>query len=74
MRRCAKPRGIGTSLGEKTGTALKQLHAEAKTAILLVEPDLDFCKELADTFAIMDRRAVVCAGTVVALTDDVVTK
>ena len=32
-------------------------------SILLVEQYLDFCKELADTFAIMDRGAVVCAGT-----------
>ena len=41
-------------------------------SILLVEQYLDFCKELADTFAIMDRGAVVCAGPVDALTDDVV--
>jgi urea transport system ATP-binding protein len=43
-------------------------------SILLVEQYLDFCKELADTFAIMDRGAVVCAGNVDALTDDVVKK
>jgi urea transport system ATP-binding protein len=43
-------------------------------SILLVEQYLDFCKELADTFAIMDRGAVVCSGTVDALTDDVVKK
>jgi len=64
----------GTKLGDEIGSALKQLHGESKMAILLVEQYLDFCKELADTFAIMDRGAVVCAGTVDALTDDVVKK
>ncbi len=64
----------GNKLGEEIGTALKSLHGEAKMSILLVEQYLDFCKELADTFAIMDRGAVVCAGTVDALTDDVVKK
>jgi urea transport system ATP-binding protein len=69
-----KAQPSGTNLGDEIGSALKQLHGEAKMAILLVEQYLDFCKELADTFAIMDRGAVVCAGTVDALTDDVVKK
>jgi urea transport system ATP-binding protein len=64
----------GNFLHDEIGSALKQLHGEAKISILLVEQYLDFCKELADTFAIMDRGAVVCAGTVDALTDDVVKK
>ena len=34
----------------------------------------NFCKELADTFAIMDRGAVVCCGPVADLTDEVVKK
>jgi len=64
----------GTKLGDEIASALKQLHGEAKMSILLVEQYLDFCRELADSFAIMDRGAVVCAGTVDALTDDVVKK
>ncbi len=64
----------GTKLGDEIGSALQQLKGEAKMSILLVEQYLDFCKELADTFAIMDRGAVVCAGNVDALTDDVVKK
>jgi urea transport system ATP-binding protein len=43
-------------------------------SILLVEQDLAFYKELADTFALMDRGAVVCAGPVADLTDEVVKK
>jgi urea transport system ATP-binding protein len=69
-----KAQPSGTVLHEEIGSALKQLHGEAKISILLVEQYLDFCKELADTFAIMDRGAVVCAGTVDGLTDDVVKK
>ena len=69
-----KAEPTGNVLGEEIGSALQQLHGESKMAILLVEQYLDFCKELADTFAIMDRGAVVCAGNVDALTDDVVKK
>jgi urea transport system ATP-binding protein len=69
-----KTQPSGTKLGDEIGNALQQLRGEAKMSILLVEQYLDFCKELADTFAIMDRGAVVCAGTVDALTDDVVKK
>ena len=64
----------GTVLADEIGAALQQLKGEAKMSILLVEQYLDFCKELADTFAIMDRGAVVCAGPVAALTDEVVKK
>ncbi len=67
-----KEQPTGTILAEEIGTALKQLRGEAKMSILLVEQYLDFCKELADNFAIMDRGAVVCAGPVAALTDEVV--
>lgn len=62
----------GTVIADEIGSALKSLRGEGKMSILLVEQYLDFCKELADTFAIMDRGAVVCAGPVEALTDDVV--
>ncbi len=64
----------GTVLQEEIGSALKQLAGEGKMSILLVEQYLDFCKELADTFAIMDRGVVVAAGPVSALTDEVVKK
>ncbi len=41
-------------------------------SILLVEQYLDFCKELADDFAILDRGAVVAGGPVADLTEDMV--
>ncbi len=74
MEALRKAQPTGTVLADEIGSALKQLHGEAKMSILLVEQYLDFCKELADTFAIMDRGAVVCAGSVEALTDEVVMK
>jgi len=62
----------GTLLGEEIATALSQLHSEKSMTILLVEQYLDFCKELADNFAILDRGSVVAKGSVAELTDDVV--
>ncbi len=62
----------GTVLQEEIGSAIRQIAGEGRMSILLVEQYLDFCKELADTFAIMDRGAVVAAGPVAGLTDEVV--
>lgn len=62
----------GNILGEEIGSALMNLRGESKMSILLVEQYLDFCKELADNFAIMDRGSVVVSGPVADLTDAVV--
>src|SRR5580698_1099351 len=64
--------GIQPNIIDQIGDAIKLLRNEGKMSILLVEQYLDFCKELADTFAIMDRGTVVVAGPISALTDDVV--
>ena len=66
--------GIQPNIIDQIGETIKLLRGEGKMSILLVEQYLDFCKELADTFAIMDRGAVVVAGPVSALTDEVVRK
>jgi len=52
--------------------ALQELKREGRLAILLVEQFVDFCRECADRFYAMDRGAVVAAGTVRELTDEVV--
>ncbi len=62
----------GLLLGEEIAAALAQLHSEKCMTILLVEQYLDFCKELADNFAILDRGSVVASGAVADLTDEVV--
>ncbi len=67
-----KEQTTGFKLADEIGSALQRLKGEEKISILLVEQYLDFCRELADTFAIMDRGTVVIAGPVSALTDEVV--
>ncbi len=67
-----KEQPSGSKLGDEIGAALQQLKGESKMSILLVEQYLDFCRELADIFAIMDRGAVVASGSVSDLTDEVV--
>ena len=64
--------GIQPNIIDQIGEAIRLLRSEGRMSILLVEQYLDFCKELADDFAIMNRGAVVVAGHVSALTEDVV--
>ena len=64
--------GIQPNIIDQIGEAIKLLRKEGRMSILLVEQYLDFCKELADDFAIMNRGAVVVSGPVAALTDEVV--
>ena len=63
--------GIQPNIIDQIGEAVTLLRKESIT-ILLVEQYLDFCRELADNFAILDRGSVVAQGTVVELTDEVV--
>ena len=62
----------GTRLGDEIGNAIKSLRGEARMSILLVEQYLDFCRELGDDFAILERGAVTASGTMSGLTDGIV--
>jgi len=64
--------GIQPSIIEHIGSTLQQLKDEGNMSILLVEQYVDFCRDIADNFAIMDRGRVVHADTVSGLTDEVV--
>ncbi|MEI6713296.1 MAG: urea ABC transporter ATP-binding subunit UrtE [Verrucomicrobiota bacterium] len=64
--------GIQPNVIDQIGDTIKLLRKERKMSILLVEQYLDFAKELADTFAIMDRGAVVAGGAISDLTDSVI--
>jgi urea transport system ATP-binding protein len=64
--------GIQPNIIDQIGDTIKMLRKEGQMSILLVEQYLDFCKELADTFAIMDRGAVVAKGGIAELTEDVI--
>ena len=63
---------IQPNIIDQIGDAIKMLRAEGEMSILLVEQYLDFCKELGDDFAILERGAVAAAGEITGLTDDVV--
>ncbi len=64
--------GIQPNIIDQIGDAIKMLREEGKMSILLVEQYLDFCKELGDDFAILERGAVAASGEISALTEDVV--
>lgn len=64
--------GIQPNIIDQIGDAIKMLRSEGKMSILLVEQYLDFCKELGDDFAILERGAVAASGEMSELTDDVV--
>ena len=57
---------------EEVMNAVKVLKQEGSLAILLVEQYVDFCRDVADRFYAMDRGAVVVAGPIHDLTDQVV--
>ena len=62
--------GIQPSIIKQIGRVLRQLADQSGLAILLVEQYLDFARELADQFAILDRGEVVASGGRAELADD----
>jgi urea transport system ATP-binding protein len=66
--------GIQPNIIDQIGDAIKMLRTEGKMSILLVEQYLDFCKELGDDFAILERGGVAASGAMSGLGDHLVTK
>lgn len=64
--------GIQPNVIDQIGDTIRLLRQEGAMSILLVEQYLDFARELADCFAIMDRGTVVAQGPISELTDDTV--
>lgn len=64
--------GIQPNIIDQIGEAIRMLRSEGGMSILLVEQYLDFCKELGDDFAILERGSVSAGGGMHTLTDDVV--
>jgi urea transport system ATP-binding protein len=54
--------GIQPSIIKDIGRAITYLREKGKMAILLVEQYFDFARELADSYAVMERGEVVLAG------------
>ena len=55
--------GIQPSIIKDIGRAITWLRQKGDMAILLVEQYFEFARDLADTYAVMDRGQVVMAGT-----------
>jgi urea transport system ATP-binding protein len=64
--------GIQPNIIDQIGDAIKMLRDEGEMAILLVEQYLDFCKELGDDFAILERGRVAAEGPMTGLTDELI--
>jgi len=64
--------GIQPNIIDQIGDAIKMLRDEGEMAILLVEQYLDFCKELGDDFAILERGRVAADGPMTGLSDELI--
>jgi urea transport system ATP-binding protein len=64
--------GIQPNIIDQIGDAIKMLRDEGQMAILLVEQYLDFCKELGDDFAILERGRVAADGPMTGLSDELI--
>jgi urea transport system ATP-binding protein len=64
--------GIQPNIIDQIGDAIRMLREEGKMAILLVEQYLDFCRELGDDFAILERGAVCASGLMAELSNEIV--
>lgn len=64
--------GIQPNIIDQIGDAIKMLREEGEMSILLVEQYLDFCKELGDNFAILERGSVAAAGAMKELSDQMI--
>jgi len=64
--------GIQPSVVHELGDVIRRLYKEENVSVLLVEQKLPFARRVAERFFLMDRGAVVAAGAMQALTDDLV--
>ncbi len=64
--------GLQPSVVEEIDTIIKRIPAERNCAVLLVEQNLDFVRDITQKFAILDTGRIVADGAVDELTDDVV--
>lgn len=64
--------GIQPNIIDQIGDAIRMLRNEGSMSILLVEQYLDFCRELGDDFAILERGAVAASGPMHSLNDDII--
>jgi urea transport system ATP-binding protein len=64
--------GLQPSVVEEIDTIIKRIPGERNCAVLLVEQNLDFVRDITDKFAILDTGRIVATGAIGELTADVV--
>lgn len=64
--------GIQPNIIDQIGETIRLLRREGNISVLLVEQYVDFARELADAFYIMDRGAIVAHGTIDELSGEMV--
>lgn len=64
--------GIQPNIIDQIGDTLVKLREEGRMSILLVEQYLDFCLEVADSFYVMDRGAIMAEGPIGQLNQSIV--
>ncbi len=66
--------GLQPSVVEEIDDIIKRIHSERNCAILLVEQNLQFVRDITQKFAILETGHIVAQGDIDELTDDVVRK
>ena len=64
--------GIQPSIVHELGNVIRRLYEEEKLSVLLVEQKLPFARRVAERFFLMDRGAIVAAGKMDELSDELV--
>jgi urea transport system ATP-binding protein len=64
--------GLQPSVVEEIDNIIKRIHAEQNCAILLVEQNLQFVRDIAQQFSILDTGRIVAQGEIGRLTDNVI--
>ena len=62
--------GIQPSIIKDIGRALQYLRSKGDMAILVVEQYFEWARDIADDYAVMDRGAIVLAGTRAEMDED----
>jgi urea transport system ATP-binding protein len=66
--------GIQPSIVHELGNVIRRLYEEEKLSVLLVEQKLPFARRVAERFFLMERGAIVAAGRMDELSDELVRK
>jgi urea transport system ATP-binding protein len=64
--------GLQPSVVEEIDTIIKRIPSERNCAVLLVEQNLDFVRDITQKFAILETGRIVATGAISELTPDVV--